>query len=82
MRTNDILVTSVADDPNLITKPTLVWKVAAKQAASMISAYRTHTGLSAVTVEPALMHLAEGQARAVVGSTALTVRPRRRENEK
>jgi uncharacterized protein YkwD len=40
-------------------------KLDAATAASMISGYRSNNGLSAVTVDPELMKLAEAQARAM-----------------
>jgi uncharacterized protein YkwD len=43
----------------------------APTAASMISGYRRNNGLSDVTVEPALMKLAEAQARAMAARDKL-----------
>jgi uncharacterized protein YkwD len=40
-------------------------------AASMISGYRANNGLSAVTIDPALMRLAEEQARAMAARDKL-----------
>jgi uncharacterized protein YkwD len=46
-------------------------KLDAAMAASMISGYRRNNGLSAVTVDPALMRLAEAQARAMASRDKL-----------
>ena len=43
----------------------------AAAAASMISGYRTNNGLTAVTVDPELMKLAEAQARAMAARDKL-----------
>jgi uncharacterized protein YkwD len=43
----------------------------AATAASMISGYRRNNGLTEVTVDPALMRLAEAQARAMAGRDKL-----------
>ena len=43
----------------------------AATAASMISGYRRNNGLTEVTVDPALMQLAEAQARAMAGRDKL-----------
>ena len=50
-------------------------KVDAEMAASMISGYRANNGLPAVTVDPALMKMAEEQARAM--ASARQARPQR-----
>lgn len=62
----------VADrDPPPATEPTFYRNLAKggqldpAAAASMISGYRRNNGLSAVTLDPKLMHLAEEQARAM-----------------
>ena len=46
-------------------------KVDAKMAASMISGYRANNGQTAVTVDPALMKMAEEQARAMAARDKL-----------
>src|SRR5438552_6020642 len=46
-------------------------QIDAATAASMISGYRRNNGLGEVTVEPALMQLAEAQARAMAGRDKL-----------
>src|SRR5438094_4960782 len=43
----------------------------ARTAAAMISGYRANNGLSAVTVDPELMKLAEAQARAMAARDKL-----------
>src|SRR5262245_42223158 len=43
----------------------------APTAASMISGYRSNNGLSAVTIDPALMKLAQAQARAMAARDKL-----------
>src|SRR5260370_2281484 len=45
--------------------------VDAAMAASMISGYRTNNGLTAVTLDPELMKLAEAQAQAMAGRDTL-----------
>jgi len=47
-------------------------QVDAVMAASMISGYRTNNGLSAVTVDPELMKLAEAQAQAMASRDTLS----------
>jgi uncharacterized protein YkwD len=44
----------------------------ANAAASMISGYRANNGLAAVSVDPALMRLAEAQARAMAARDRIT----------
>lgn len=44
----------------------------ANAAASMISGYRANNGLAAVSLDPALMRLAEAQARAMVARDRIT----------
>jgi uncharacterized protein YkwD len=62
----------VMSDPSFYQNLTTVdAKVDAKMAASMISGYRANNGLSAVTVDPALMQLAEEQARAMAARDKL-----------
>ena len=46
-------------------------QVDAATAASMISGYRTNNGLTAVTVDPALMKMAEAQAQAMASRDKL-----------
>src|SRR3982075_4238189 len=46
-------------------------QVDAATAASMISGYRANNGLTAVTVDPALMKMAEGQAQAMASRDKL-----------
>ena len=46
--------------------------VDAAMAASMISGYRTNNGLTAVTLDPELMKLAEAQARAMASRDTLS----------
>jgi uncharacterized protein YkwD len=46
-------------------------KLDAAMAASMISGYRTNNGLSAVTIDPTLMKVAEEQARAMAARDKL-----------
>jgi len=46
-------------------------QVDAATAASMISVYRTNNGLTAVTVDPALMKMAEAQAQAMASRDKL-----------
>src|SRR5260370_6092647 len=46
--------------------------VDAAMAASMISGYRTNNGLTAVTLDPELMKLAEAQAQAMAGRDTLS----------
>src|SRR5262249_51246295 len=68
-----VLVACSADhDPPSSSDPTFYHSMAsanarldAAMAASMISGYRTNNGLSAVTVDPRLMKLAEVQAQAM-----------------
>jgi len=47
-------------------------QVDAAMAASMISGYRTNNGLTAVTVDPELMKLAEAQAQAMASRDTLS----------
>jgi uncharacterized protein YkwD len=44
----------------------------ANAAASMISGYRANNGLAAVSIDPALMRLAEAQARAMASRDRIT----------
>jgi uncharacterized protein YkwD len=46
-------------------------RIDAPTAASMISGYRRNNGLGAVTIDPALMQLAEAQARAMAARDRL-----------
>ena len=47
-------------------------QVDAAMAASMISGYRTNNGLTAVTLDPELMKLAEAQAQAMASRDTLS----------
>jgi uncharacterized protein YkwD len=59
-------------DPSFYQKLTTVdAKVDSKMAASMISGYRANNGLPAVTIDPALMKMAEEQARAMAARDKL-----------
>jgi len=68
-----MLAACVSDhDPPTASDPTFYRSMAssgaaldAPTAASMISGYRSNNGLNAVVVDPALMRLAEAQARAM-----------------
>src|SRR5262249_25657095 len=60
------------EDPTFYRKLTTAGaEVDAVAAASMISGYRSNNGLSAVTVDPQLMKLAEAQARAMAARDKL-----------
>ena len=62
----------VMSDPSFYQSLTIKdAKVDAKMAASMISGYRANNGLTAVTVDPALMKMAEEQARAMAARDKL-----------
>jgi uncharacterized protein YkwD len=62
----------VMSDPSFYQKLTTVdAKVDARMAASMISGYRANNGLTAVTVDPTLMQMAEEQARAMAARDKL-----------
>ena len=62
----------VMSDPSFYQSLTTVdAKVDAKMAASMISGYRANNGLTAVTVDPELMRMAEEQARAMAARDKL-----------
>jgi len=62
----------VMSDPSFYQKLTTVdAKVDAGMAASMISGYRANNGLTAVTVDPTLMQMAEEQARAMAARDKL-----------
>jgi uncharacterized protein YkwD len=65
-------------DPPQVSEPSFYRSMAsagaqldAATAASMISGYRRNNGLTEVTVEPALMKLAEAQARAMAARDKL-----------
>ena len=67
-----------ADRPPPAGEPTMYVSMAAPDAeldaaaaASMLSGYRANNGLAAVTVDPALMKLADQQARAMAGRDKL-----------
>jgi uncharacterized protein YkwD len=62
----------VMSDPSFYQKLTTVdAKDDARMAASMISGYRANNGLTAVTVDPTLMQMAEEQARAMAARDKL-----------
>ena len=52
-------------DPSFYRSLAAGGELDAAAAASMISGYRSNNGLTAVTIDPALMKLAEAQARAM-----------------
>src|SRR5437016_8262862 len=74
-----MLAACVSDrDPPAVGDPSFYRSMAsagaaldAPTAASMISGYRSNNGLDAVTVDPALMRLAEAQARAMAARDKL-----------
>jgi uncharacterized protein YkwD len=69
---------AVADRPPPSGEPSMYASMAAADAAldapaaaSMISGYRANNGLTAVTIDPELMKLADAQARAMAGHDKL-----------
>jgi uncharacterized protein YkwD len=73
------LVAACAGERDLPTEPSFYrslakadMKVHAGAAASMISGYRRNNGLPAVTIDPALMKLAEAQAQGMASRNKLS----------
>src|SRR2546425_12109699 len=73
------LLCACADERDLPAEPSFYASLATKaaqvdatMAASMISGYRTNNGLTAVTLDPELMKLAEAQAQAMASRDTLS----------